>query len=59
MTHLSEDSLIGPLTIVVEHQLSRSQINRWIGEMIQRWDAGTFLFVDHLTRNLTDEILGQ
>ena len=58
LTHLSENSLIGPLAVVVEHQLSGSQINGRIGEMIQRRYTSPFFFVHDLTRNLTDEIFG-
>lgn len=57
--HLSENSLIGPLAVVVEHQLGGRQADGRIGKVMQRRDARAFLFVDHLARNLADEIFGQ
>jgi len=58
-THLGENPLIGPLAVVVEHQLGRGQVNGRVGEMVQRRDAGPFLLVDDLARYLADEIFGQ
>lgn len=58
-SHLSENSLIGPLAVVVKDQLGRGQVDGRVGECVERRDAGPLLLVDDLARHLADEIFGQ